>query len=665
MDFIKAYKFIKTHTGHLLSASLLTGCLLASVPADGIPAKKVKVLFRQPDGTSFTGCIRGDEFANVKMTEDGQAIVQDGDGWWCYAVFDSDGFRRSSGVRAGSPSAGREILSASSDIPYDRLQRIAAEKRGAAADPSEDDETPMKRLIRRGAQTKADGTAAVQKHGIVILAQFRDVAFTYTKENFVNLLNQSGYSLNGATGCAMDYFRDQFGGSVEFSFDVSDIVTLSKDRAHYGRNDEKNQDSNAVEMIVEACELAAGKGVDFSIYDDDGDGTVDNVFVFFSGADESEGAGDDCIWSHAYYVKRGAGVSKKLCGKYIDRYACSAELRREIVGVSFTDNYLFTGIGTFCHEYTHTFGLPDLYDTDYAKSGGQSEALWYCTALMDGGNSNNFSNTPPFYNAVERERLGIGEGTSLTNGRHTLEPIHRNGKYYRMDADVAGEYYLFECRDNSALWDKYIGGNGLLVYHIDRSPSNKAGKSDSYGKTLSAAERWTWNEVNCRPDRQCVNLVEADPSAVKEAYNADGEFRPNGAMLKRIFFPYAGVSHIDAGNGFIFWSGKSNPVKITDITRNDDGSVSFVVSGVETVGTDPVITFEGTERREDGSFYAGTVLKFSLSEAEGADSIEWSLDGKAVEDGGELRLNASGLLKAVAKYPDGTSITVCKKLIVR
>ena len=208
MDFIKAYRFIKTHTGHLLSASLLTGCLLASVPADGIPAKKVKALFRQPDGTSFTGCIRGDEFANVKMTEDGQAIVQDGDGWWCYAVFDSDGKRRSSGVRAGSPSAGREILSASSDIPYDRIQHIAAEKRGTAADPSEDDETPMKRLIRRGARTKADGTAAVLKHGIVILAQFRDVAFSYTKENFVNLLNQNGYSLNGATGCAMDYFRD-------------------------------------------------------------------------------------------------------------------------------------------------------------------------------------------------------------------------------------------------------------------------------------------------------------------------------------------------------------------------------------------------------------------------------------------------------------------------
>ncbi len=660
-------KIFPYHIKRTLQYSLLTAViLLLSIPAAAAPAKNLKVPFLQPDGTSFTGRIRGDEFARLKMTDGGEAIVQDADGWWCYAVFDSEGNSRCSGVRVGSPDADAGIIAASRNIPYEILFRRASENRAAGAVLADGDETPMKRLLKKAAQTRADGSGTVQKHGIVILAEFSDVPFRYSRDYFVNLLCQEGYSLNGATGCAKDYFRAQFGDAVEFSFDVSETVTLSKNRAYYGGNDDNRQDVNAVEMIVEACELAAGKGIDFSIYDDDDDGVVDNVFVFFSGGDEAEGAGDDCIWSHAYYVKSGSKqISKKLNGKYIDRYACSAELRREISGGSYTNDYLLTGIGTFCHEYTHTFGLPDFYDTDYGKSGGQAEALWSCTALMDGGNGNNSSNTPPYYNAPERERLGMGREATLSNGRHTLEPVHKNGEYFRMDTDVAGEYYLFECRDNSAFWDRYIGGSGLLVYHIDRSPVNNAGKSDKYVKTFTALQRWSWNEVNCRPDRQCADLVEADRSVVKEAYDKDGNFAPTADLLKRIYFPYGNRDSLDGDSGFTFWSGKTNPVKISDITRNEDGSVSFVVSGVETVGIDPVITFEGTERREDGSFYAGSPLKFAVSDVEGADSVEWTFDGKPVDGDKELKPAGSGLLKAVAKFADGKSVTVCKRLIVR
>ena len=247
-------------------------------------------------------------------------------------------------------------------------------------------------------RTSETEPAPANRHGIVILAQFKDLKFQFTRDNFVSMLTQNGYSYNGADGSAVDYFNDQF--------------------------------------------RLADAEIDFSLYDDDGDGEVDNVFVFFAGGDEAEYAGDDRIWSHAWYVRDGAKINLTLDGKVINRYACTSELTR----LDFT-NYDMAGIGTFCHEFSHTLGLMDYYDTDYEGSGGQAEALWTTTALMDAGNGNNFGNTPPNYNAIDRECVGTTLPETITEeGTYTLEPIQNSGKYYRIDTDTEDEYFLLECR---------------------------------------------------------------------------------------------------------------------------------------------------------------------------------------------------------------------------
>ncbi len=172
----------------------------------------------------------------------------------------------------------------------------------------------------------------------------------------------------------------------------------------------------------------------------------------------------------------------------------------------------------------------------------------------------------------------------LTNGTHTLRPINEKGEYYRLDGPVDGEYFLFECRDNSTKWDKYIGGSGMLVYHMDYS-NRDAGKSDNYEKNLTASERWSYNEVNCRPDRQCANLVEADPSTVTEYRKAD--FQLNTSTISKIFFPNAKSPVLNNQNGLEFISGASCTVSISDIKINADKSVTFTVDGVgATVKTD-------------------------------------------------------------------------------
>ena len=236
----------------------------------------------QPDGTSFQARFHGDEFMRVKTDLKGHAIMQDKDGWWCYASYQPDGRKQCSGFKVGS-NAPYMVISRSLDIPYTKLSQLASARR--TLDFSE--KPVLQQLLEQNRQMQTRSQAdspKIVKHGIVILAQFANLSFKHSRKDFMDLLTADTYAKNGASGCAKEYFEAQFDGTVDFDFFVSDIVTLSHDLAYYGAN---QSDSNGAEsdkapdeMIIEACRLADAQ-VDFSLYDDDGNGQVDNVFVFF------------------------------------------------------------------------------------------------------------------------------------------------------------------------------------------------------------------------------------------------------------------------------------------------------------------------------------------------------------------------------------------------
>ena len=540
----------------------------------------------------------------------GRAIMQDEAGWWCYASYQDDGTKVCSGFRVGDvipPS----VLSESRNIPYQQLSRLAGVKRSSV----KSDDIPLMRRLRTDAlqSTKSDDAEVVVKHGIVILAQFANLKFKHSREDFERLLSSEGYSRDGAAGSVKDYFDMQFEGKVKFEFSVSDIVTLSRNLDYYGGNvsstDVSESDRNPEDMIIEACRLVDDE-VDFSLYDDDGDGEVDNVFVFFAGGDEAEGAGDDCIWSHAWYLRDGAGKNVNFDGKIINRYACTAEMTRYQTSDG-TIKQRLAGIGTFCHEYSHTFGLPDMYDTDYEGSGGESEALWGCTSLMDTGNQNNGGFTPPYFNAIEREILGMSEPELIdADGVYRLEPINESGRCYRINTDVEGEYYLLECRSDKG-WDAHIGGSGLLVYHIDKV-DRPAGYSDSYHMETTAALRWNlYNEVNCRPDHQCADLIEAVPGAEN---------------IRNVFFPLEGADAVDRMR-MAYWSGDVSKMSLTGI-RFDGEDIVFNVIGAsaETTPPDPVsMSYE--------KFQDAAIVTFECSRIYSGDAyVSWGQTDRLTEN---------------------------------
>lgn len=574
-----------------LTALLL---LMLSLCAAASPARRSRIVLRQPDGTEIPAILRGDEFHKLLTTEDGCAIAQGEDGFYHYIYFTPEGRRVQTAWRAGDSATPPSVLAQSRNIPHDAMARLAAPRRNRA------ENLRLHSLTPPVPRTQFPAERSI----LVILAQFSDLKFRYTRDDFAQRLGTD----------AKQYFEDQFvAAGTKFHFDVSSIVTLPNRYAYYGKNDSEGNDTNPHLMIRDACQLADAE-VDFTRYDSDGDGILDNVFVVYAGADEAEGAGDDHIWSHQWFLRDGAGITLTLDGILINSYATTSELMYNSRGST-----VLTGIGTFCHEYSHTLGLPDFYDTDYEGSGGLSEGFWSSLSLMDSGNRNGGSMTPPYYNAVERWILGLSVPRPLAEGEQRLSPVHREGDCLILQADKSGEYYIFECRAQEG-WDAFIGGAGLLIYHIDRSENAAGGKM--------AALRWKDNSINCNPMHPCADLIEADLSVVARfaTARAEGTLRD---LIPRVFFPQEERVSFTPNTqpAFVFWSGTGSGLSLTDI-RLDGEDIVFNVTGSETMRVPEVAAISGDV------FQDAAIISWSsdIDEYYGSSWLIWGPAGKEQQE---------------------------------
>lgn len=619
-------------------SALTLAILVLGLRANAGPAWRGTLTLTQPDGSVLQARVVGDEFAHLMVDLQGNALIQNSEGWWCYAAFSGDGSMHNTGTVAGDKL--RPASAAGGDIDEVLRKWSAQNKRTLVRNPlvatkggqvagvwkkagsssgtgagwtrncagegaASGSETEAKSDTEAGSGgTGSNAPEVIRKRCLVLLAEFKDLKMSFTRERFENLMNKGESSVK-------NYLNDQFLGRYEFTFDVAPIVTLSQAHQYYGKNS-NGKDSRAAEAVAEACRLAAANGTDFSIYDTDNDGKVDDILLFYAGKDESEGGGDDCIWSHAWKLSA-ANIKLTLNGKVIDSYAATSELSLRSSG-----KYQFKTIGTICHEYSHSLGLADMYDTDYGGSGGEADGLWKSTALMDKGNFNNDGRTPPYYNAIDRDMLGIGQCEELKEGHYVLEPINLNGRFLRMDTANEGEYYLIECRTNTG-WDIYTRCKGLAIYHIDKS-ANLTGYSPVYERNASAAERWTSNEVNCRPQHQCADMIESldnanDISQIMWPYGKNNSFTPQSSP------------------SFTLWDGSSSPLSITDILQIGD-NVSFNVVKSESASPEKAIDI----RRD---IYQDTAIIQWKTDVPGSTSPAFILIGeKGKSETGEMTVNA-------------------------
>ena len=291
---------------------------------------------------------------------------------------------------------------------------------------------------------------------LVILVNFSDLKFKTTLQNFQDMLSKSGYSDNGAVGSCRDYFIACSDSIFRPQFDCYGPVELSHKMEYY--------DTHVRQMIVEACNLLDDQGVDLKQYDTDNDGKIDNVFVYYAGHNEAEGAPSNTIWPHRSVVNTGERVQ----GKLIYDYACTSELRG-------STGSTMCGIGTFCHEFGHVLGLPDYYDT----SDGTSQYTIGSWDIMCSGNYNGNGRTPPTHTAGERFQLGWVTPIQLKDaGSYTLAPVESSSAVYLIaksehnlsfDEASPNEYWLLENRQHVG-WDApstALTATGLLIWHVD------------------------------------------------------------------------------------------------------------------------------------------------------------------------------------------------------
>jgi len=446
---------------------------LAVVNLYAVKAYPFPVTITQPDGTTVTVLLHGNEFHHFRTSDDGYLLKANAKGFLTYATLNAAGEEIESDVIAhNAPKRSvTELQFLKSVKKADILQNIQSGplKSNVFKAPS----IPQKAFPLNGSPKS-----------LVILVNFSDNSFvTPTPQTaFTNLLNQDSYSANGGTGSARDYFMASTYGKFSPTFDVVGPFTLPQTLDFYGKNNASGNDTNDIQMVVDACTKANLGGVDFSQYDTDNDGVVDNVFIYYAGYNEAEHGPANTIWPHRWAVYpaalypsgsnyAGTVASVTFNGKRVFDYACTSELR----GASGSN---MCGVGTFCHEFGHVLGLPDYYDTTGSQNTLNS---W---DIMDAGNYNNLGRTPPTYSVYDRFFLGylIPEQESAT-ANLTLNPIYQgktppanttnqafllSATTHNMSATspVPNEFFLLEYRQKTG-WDTYLPAEGMCVWHID------------------------------------------------------------------------------------------------------------------------------------------------------------------------------------------------------
>ncbi len=303
----------------------------------------------------------------------------------------------------------------------------------------------------------------------VVLVNFKDAEFKIKKpkEAFDQLFNSdtqadlgNGNRLNH--GSVAKYFRDMSHGAFTPKFKVYGPVTVDQPETYYGgKHENDNNDENPWQLVKDALKLVEGqvKEDDIKSFCSDGN-TIDCVYIVYAGLGQNDGGDGTTVWANCSTT---GGAT--LGGKEVRWYTMSGELSP--VKIKDSTIPVVNGLGVICHEFSHSLGLPDMYPT--AKSAyldNQEMEYW---DLMDGGEYTHAGFCPTAYTAFEKEQMGwhvdikpLDSDASVTMTTST----EQGGTAYKIvNPQYDKEYLMLEYIQRKG-WNKYLFGNGLLVYHV-------------------------------------------------------------------------------------------------------------------------------------------------------------------------------------------------------
>lgn len=561
--------------------SLIVALLAFTCPSRSVPAKRgVWRTVTLSNGLTIKARLCGDEHAHWWQAEDG-------------SCFDVDSLGK------GKAVVPQELMS--------KARRRMAARRQAARRANA--KKASQRIATNGNKGKFQG----QRHGLIILVNFADSKFNTSKFGptqtlYSRIANEANYGENNFKGSISDYFKAQSGGQFLLDFDVAGPVTLPNGYSYYGQNDDDGYDKRPTKMVREACQAVDGS-VDFSKYDWDDDGEVEEVFVVYAGNGEHDTTNQpNLIWPHMDNLVN-YHEELTLDGVTINTYACASELNGDKT---------LSGIGTFCHEFSHCMGFPDMYDT---ASDGNNFGMgsW---DLMDYGSYNGYGYVPAGYSGYEKMVCGWTTPIELdkpmtVNGMERLADMGQT--YIIYNKGNRNEYYILENRQQSG-FDKYLPGSGLLIERVD------------YDKDI-----WEWNAVNTTnggyyPEGSSTPSYN-DHQRITIFHANNIEYDGNNAT-----YPYASLDSLTDNSqpAATVWNANADGTylmhcRVYGITQNADGTVAFSFGWADgnATGTNDSILFKETFDKcagtggNDGKFSGN--IAFSIFEP---DNDGWKhIDG--------------------------------------
>lgn len=534
--------------------TLLALCMTTVLLA--IPAKRVKRTITLTDGSQVTATFGGDEYLHYYTDASGNRYVAQADGRYA---------------------------------PLSQERLALGQQRRAAANAARMTRAQKSRATWGATTNPVSG----KKKGLVILVNFSDTPMKYTNSDFNDFFNKVGYNEHGMIGSVHDYFYSCSYGQFDLTFDVVGPVTVSNTMDYYGKNNSDDEDMHPGEMVCEAVRLAEAAGTDFTQYDWDNDGEVDQVFVIYAGYAEASGAASNTIWPHEWNLSDAKSYGDgegaiTVDGVRVDTYAVSSEFRDY-------SGQIIDGIGSACHEFSHCMAIPDAYDTSGNGNFGMD-----CWDIMDYGCYNGpteYGEVPWEYTSYERMYCGWLTPTELKDPAsiQNMKPLTTDPEAYIIyNEGNRNEYYLLENRQPIGS-DVYGYGHGMLVIHVDFN-----------------AKDWIENTVNYYSSHQRMTIVPADGSLKSIAYGPTfiaGDPYPGtrgNTELSNMSTPKAGLFNKNTDGSYLLNH------SLTEIKENADGTIAFLFDGGAQLDTPAPTTDEAS----------ANAFSISWDAVEGATSYE-------------------------------------------
>jgi immune inhibitor A len=517
------------------------------------------MLVFQPDGSSVTIQLLGDEDFSWYQTIDGVLLVREGSQYYVAKVENAELI--STGILAHDADDRTEAENVA----------IASQDKNSFFKEADNSILQRRKAVRLNKKNFCPHMGEI--HIPIILMSYPDRPFTLGNGDKAKLYEIFEEYFNGTTrtpytsatrfqgyGSVSLYFQDASNGKFTPVFDLYGPYETSRNHDYYGKSN-----GETASLLTEAVEKA-DKDIDFSLYDSNNDGYVDLVYVLYAGTAANLSGDRSDVWPACWYSKSISTRERKTI-KVIG-------VSNELATYDFHGEPIRAGIGVFCHEMSHGLGLPDLYwcaqneprdsngNLDFDNCGPED---W---DIMDGGENLYNGMWPCQYTAWEREYLDWGDAEELSEAQNiTLAPRNKGGKTYKITnpADPY-EYYTIE-HSGYDDWNYYLNrqyGNGMLIMHITSTPDGFGMKpNNTYGHpnvTLLPADGRIIGSYTC----------DVNPSITLSDYmnSLRGDVYPGKKNVTSVesFKNYEGDDMVES-------------FPITNIIQNEDTTVSFRFMG--------------------------------------------------------------------------------------